>query len=139
MTSWLRTGAGLGILGLALWLYSPLVGASKSLYRFYRDLAPQWASVSAEARSERGGEAVLPPKVRSIIALLREHHVTEFRYSDRIAKDPDESLPQRLAEGAYPIVLRPEAKDVVLAADEPVSAACTALGSREGVALVRCP
>lgn len=139
MTSRLHKGATLVILGLAVWLYTPLVTAPKSLYRFYLGIVPRWSSVNAEARTEHGGEAVLPPKVRAILGLLREHRVTEFRYSDRIAKDPDESLQQRLAEGAYPIVLQPDAKHLVQTADEPISAECTARGSREGVTLVRCP
>lgn len=134
-----RSGSVLAIFALAIWLYPPMTATPRLLHRFYGQLASQWSNVAGEWRMEHGGERVLPPAARAIIGLLREHGVREFRYSDAIARHPDMSLPQRLAEGAYPIVIRADARHLVASATEPaIPPGCRQLGIREGVVLVRC-
>ena len=116
------------------------VGAEKGLRhltRFYTDGAGVAASLG-EWNLPGAGESVLPAKVRTMIALLRENHVSEFRYSDAIARDPDESVPQRLAEGAYPIRQAAQARHVLLAPPDVLPANCRAVAARQEVVLADC-
>jgi hypothetical protein len=72
-----------------------------------------------------------------MIALLRENRVTEFRYSETIARDSDE-VRQRLAEGAYPIRISARARHVLMARTEAMPAQCRLLASGLEVVLVDC-
>lgn len=129
----------MAVLALTTWLYEPMLAAPRLLHHVYRDLSPRWPGVAAEWRSPEGGEGVLPPKARLIIGMLREHGVREFRYGADVAAAADESLPQRLAEGAYPIALRADARHVIVTATNPAASSCVKVDAREGVLLVHCP
>jgi hypothetical protein len=139
MLHWLRKGAVLAILGLATVVVPAITIAPQLLFKFYEILLPNGSAISNEWRTARGGEAVLPQKVRAMIAVLRENEVTEFRHSEAIVHDPDSSVTQRLAEGAYPIRLSGVARHWLLSANEPLGSGCVALDSREGIVLARCP
>jgi hypothetical protein len=139
MLYWLRKGAVLVILGLTTVVFPAVTGTSQLLFEFYGKLLPNRSAISHDWRSEHGGEAVLAQKVRGMIALLRDNEVTEFYYTDAIARDPDASVTQRLAEGAYPIRLSKGARHWLLSASEGFAPDCVALASREGIVLARCP
>jgi len=83
------------------------------------------------------GEQVLPPPVRSMLALLRSNRVPSFRYSAAIAAN--EEIRQRLLEGALPLRYVPTASYLLLVGGEQVPPACPIVASREGVFLVHCP
>src|SRR5450759_5121144 len=127
---WLRKVGVLVIVALTTLVFPAVTTTPHLLFEFYEKLLPNRSAISNDWRTARGGEAVLPQKVRAMIALLRDNQVTEFRYSDAIARDPDASLTQRLAEGAYPIRLSSGARHSLLFASEAVGDDCLALDSR---------
>jgi hypothetical protein len=139
MLHWLRNGAVLVIVALTAVVVPAVTIAPDLLFKFYRILLPNRAVIPSDWRKARGGEAVLPKKVLVMIALLRENDVREFRYSAAVVHDPDSSVEQRLAEGAYPIRLSNVARHWLLSVNEPLGAGCVALDSREGIVLARCP
>jgi hypothetical protein len=94
---------------------------------------------SAAWLKERGGEFVLPPRVQTIIRLLREHRIENFRYGLTIAQDPDPALVQRLAEGAYPIRLNAQAKHVVFTTRDTVEPSCQKIAGKDDFILAYCP
>jgi len=83
------------------------------------------------------GEQVLPPPVRSMLALVRSNRVSSFRYSEAIGAN--EEVRQRLLEGALPSRYVPTAAYLLLVGGEQVPPACSTVASREGVILVHCP
>ena len=90
-------------------------------------------------RTERAGEDVLSPKVRTMLALLRDNHVQSFRYSEAIANDVDTSVVQRIAESAYPIRLRQEGPHFLLLVSEILDSRCKTVARESGVVLAHCP
>ena len=105
---------------------------------FYRGQTPGPVPLLQEWGAPQGGEWVLPAKVRTMLALLRENHVQEFRYSQTIERDPDESVVQRLAEGAYPIRIMKRARHLLLLSQESLPVGCGVIATRQEVVLADC-
>lgn len=139
MLYWLRQVGVLLILGLTIHLFPTLLSTPETLSDFYTDLWPRSETLRREWRTERAGETVLPGKVQTMLALLREQRAATFRYSDAIAHDPNTSIVQRIAEGAYPIRWSASAQHFLSLAHEAVDARCTRLASRDEVVLAYCP
>jgi hypothetical protein len=108
------------------------------IYHFYIDEVAMRGIPWQQWSTPLAGENVLPPKARTMIELLRAHRVSEFRYSAGIDHGPDQRIPQRLSEGAYPILLAKNARFVVQFEGEPISAGCRIVGRREEVVLADC-
>jgi hypothetical protein len=101
-------------------------------------LSPQvFVSLLQQTGTAGAGEQVLPPPVRSMLALVRSNRVPSFRYSEAIAGN--EEIRQRLLEGALPSRYAPTASYLLLFNGEKVPPACSTVASREGVFLVHCP
>jgi len=73
-----------------------------------------------------------------MLGLLRDNHISEFRVGEAIAQKADESIRQRLAEGAYPIRLNLQAPHVLLIPPDVVPAGCRAVDARQEVVLADC-
>lgn len=138
MLYWLRQGGVLLVIVVAAVAFSNVRQTPERLWSLYAELWPQRAAVRQEWRTELAGEQMLAEKVHAMLSLLRENRVESFRYSAGIAADPDPSVVQRIAESAYPIRYRPDAKDVLQLATEPLDARCTAVASKPGVLLAHC-
>ncbi len=110
----------------------------KELYRFYGGKVPPAHPPLSEWNLPRAGEWVLPARVQAMLALLRDNRVQEFRFSDAIARDPDDSVPQRLAEGAYPIRVNAEARHRLLNRGEALPPGCRVVAGNQGVVLADC-
>ena len=139
MSYWQRKAGVLATLALTAIFFPAVISTPHRLFEFYENLFAEGRGVSKDWGTGRAGETVLPQKVQTMLALLRNHQITEFRYSDAIARDPDDSVPQRLAEGAYPILISTRARHWLLSASEAVSPGCLVLAAREGVVLAHCP
>ena len=136
---WLRKAGVLIVIALTITAFPAIRTTPQLLFAFYEKLLPNRSAIFNESRVAHGGEAVLPQRVRAMIALLRDNQVTAFRYSDAIAPPSDDTTKQRLAEGAYPIRINVEANYLLLSASEVVAHSCAVVASREGIVLVRCP
>jgi hypothetical protein len=138
-SSWIRRAltqaAVVAVLALCLALAAR--PGLRALARFYSAPASVRASLP-EWTLPRGGEAVLPPAVRTMLGLLRENHVTEFRPGESIAKKADEVIRQRLTEAAYPIRLATQARHVLLIPPDTLPAGCRAVAARQEVVLADC-
>jgi hypothetical protein len=137
--SFLRKGVALLILLLSLAVFQTRVEQTLSMFEFDGQAIEERDAILPELRAERGGERVLPAKVLTMIALLRTARIERFRQSSGIGADPDSSVPQRLAEGAYPIRLQEKAPHVIAFENEALDAACVVVARREGIVLARCP
>ena len=109
------------------------------LLEAYEKILPDRSAIARDWRTARSGETGLPQRVRSMIALLRDNHVMEFRHSEAIVPRSDDTLTQRLAEGAYPIRIKVEAHHVLAFASESLPQGCRVVASREGIVLASCP
>lgn len=138
MLFWARQVVVVMVLGLSVHLFPGLSSTPKALSEFYEKQWPRREVLLQEWRTGRAGETVLPPKVQAMLALLRENRVESYRYSDTIAQDPDTSVVQRIAEGAYPIRWSANARHVLLSSSEPLVAMCKAVASRQEVVLAHC-
>ena len=90
----------------------------------------------AEAGRPYGGERLLPPPVQTILALLREHHVTAYtalRHLDRKG-----NIWLLVVVSAWPIRADPAAPWYLARADEALPAGCHAVAEQEGITLARC-
>ena len=105
----------------------------------YEKILPERAAISKDWRTARSGEAGIPQKARSMIALLRDNHVMRFRYTEALVPRSDDTLTQRLAEGAYPIRINVEARHVLASAGESLRQGCVVVASKEGIVLASCP
>ena len=135
----LRKSAVWVVFGVMIAVTPAVTLAPKFLFLFYQILLPNWSALPKEWRTDHAGESVLPARVRTMIAMLRRNDVTDFSYSEGIAKDPEPSVPQRLAEGAYPIKLNAQARHRLLLASEPLLTGCAPVDSSEGFVLAQCP
>jgi hypothetical protein len=90
----------------------------------------------AQALQPGGGERVLPPPTRAMLALLRERGITAYRMSTETRKNP--LFSQRLVEGGWPI--RPDRSSpwYVGFAAEPLPPECEEVERRDLVLLARC-
>ena len=133
----MRQAAVAAILAATAWCFPTLWAAEQPWKRTWNYLAARdWRDLQLFA-VERAGEEVLPAKVRGALELMRRNAVPDFFVSKAILRDPDESVPQRLAEGAYPIRVNEKSRHLIVSSDEPVPATCAKLGAVEGVTLVR--
>lgn len=123
---------------LAAWFSLGAAQGAPPLAAFYAGAWGAAHNTLKEWSLPRSGEAGLPPNVRTMIALLRENRVSEFRYSEGVAHGPDEAVRQRLAEGAYPIRLAPGSRHLVLVLPEALPAHCRAVATRQEVILADC-
>jgi hypothetical protein len=134
----LRVIACWGI-ALAAYVVLPAIGSSlEQLEDFYRQTFVERATRPAEWRAPRGGEWVLPARVRAMVALLRRNGVQDFRFSAASVGAADPLLTQRLAEGAFPIRVRATARDMLVAAGEDPGANCRVVDTEQDVALDHC-
>ena len=123
--------------GVAVCLVPALRDGAVRLWQFYGHAQPRTAL--AEWNVAGGGERVLPAKVQTMLALLRENHIAEFRVSEAVLRDPDDSVPQRLAEGAYPIrVNLQSARHWLRYASEGLPAGCRTIAVKQEVVLADC-
>ena len=99
------------------------------------DTAPRPTTV--QWGEPRAGEDVLPHEVRAMVALLRDRGVVRFRESEGFRRS-DESIRQRLAEAAYPIVLEAHADTVLLLPGEAPPPRCRLVEARPEAALADC-
>lgn len=83
-----------------------------------------------------GEERVLPPRVKTMVDLLRANKVETFTVSSKIAVDP--LMNQRVTEGAVPAVKVAGSPNLLLL-EEPLPEGCRAIGEKGGVILARCP
>jgi hypothetical protein len=90
----------------------------------------------AQALQPQGGERVLPPPTRAMLALLRERGITAYGMSNMTRQDP--LLSQRLIEGGWPIRPDRSAPWYVGFAVEPLPPACREVERRDEVLLARC-
>jgi hypothetical protein len=135
---WLRQAGVLLMIVIAAQAYTNLQETPAALRSMYRQLWPRWSEALLEWRTERAGETLLAAKVQSMLALLRDNESKTFRFSPGIAAEPDPSVVQRLAEGAYPIRYSQDAKDLLLLANEPVDPRCAIVARKLEVVLARC-
>lgn len=92
------------------------------------------AAIRRNIRNPRSGESVLPVPVRDMIALIREHHLPNYRFSPNIGNDA--LLRQRLVEGAWPVRFAPDSPHLLLLASE--RTACALREARNEVLLADC-
>ncbi len=136
---WLRQAGVLLVIGVTVVAFSGVRQTPDKLWSMYEDFWPRRDALRVEWRTERAGEAVLVPKVRTMLALLRDNNVDAFRYSDAIAADTDSSLVQRIAESAYPIRVKQEAPFLLLLASETLDRRCVEMARQQEVVLALCP
>ena len=136
---WLRKMGVLLVFALSPLAFPAVTMTPRLLLEVYKKLLPDRAAISKDWRTARTGEVGLPQEVRTMIAMLRDNHVMEFRYSEAIVPQSDDNLTQRLAEGAYPIRINVEAHHVLASASETLAQGCLVLASREGIVLAHCP
>ena len=122
--------------GLAVCLLPAIGGGLWSLFLFYSGQSPGTGGAPGEWNRPGGGERVLPANVQSMLALLRENGIREFRYSRLVA--PDEATQQRLAEGAYPIRLHLRARHWLLQRGETPARGCRVVAANDEVSLADC-
>ena len=127
--------AGVAV-GLAACLLPAIGGGLWSLFRFYSGQSPGTGLALGEWHRPGSGERVLPANVQSMLALLRENGIREFRYSRLVA--PDEATQQRLAEGAYPILLHLRARHWLLQRGETLARGCRVVAANDEVILADC-
>jgi hypothetical protein len=94
-------------------------------------------TILAQAGAPGSGASVLPVRVQAMIALLKEQHAVEYRYSPGIEGDIE--LKQRLVEGSYPLRYRRDARLLVLLEQETAPGNCHVVSQAQGVAVARCP
>jgi hypothetical protein len=135
---WLRQAGVLLVTGVAVLAFSGVRETPARLLSMYGDLWQRGDAVRLEWRTEGAGEDLLAPRVRAMLALLRDNRVESFRYSAAIASDADASVVQRIAESAYPIRVKQDAKDLLLLSDESLAPHCKAVASKLEVVLARC-
>jgi hypothetical protein len=82
------------------------------------------------------GEQVLPPLVRDMLALLRQHGVQEYAVSPQISTDP--LLHQRIVESAFPKMMVPTAPYLLARVGEPLPANCRPMAVEKGIELAAC-
>lgn len=138
MLFWLRQAGVLLVIGLAVLAFSGVRKTPAHLWSMYGELWERGDAVRQEWRTERAGEGLLSGRVQAMLALLRDNRVESFRYSNAIASDADASVVQRIAESAYPIHLKQEAKDLLLLATEALDPHCKPVASRLEVVLAHC-
>ena len=138
MLFWLRQAGVLLVIGLAALAFSGVRETPARLWSMYGELWERGDAVRQEWRTERAGESLLSGQVQAMLALLRDNRVESFRYSNAIASDADTSLVQRIAESAYPIRLKQDAKDLLLLSTEALDARCKPVASRLEVVLAHC-
>lgn len=136
---WLRQAGVLLVIGVTVIAFSGVRDTPDKLWSMYEDFWPRRAALWVEWRTERAGETVLVPKVRTMLALLRDNNVEAFRYSEAIAADTDTSMVQRIAESAYPIRLKQEAPFLLLLASEAMDPRCVEMARQQEVVLALCP
>jgi hypothetical protein len=134
---WLRQAGILLVMAIAVVAFDNVRDTPARLRVVYKEL---WRSddVRKAWRTELAGEDMLSDKVQAMLALLRKNRVETFRYSAGIAANPDQSAVQRIAEAAYPIRLRDNAKDLLALAHEPLDPGCTEIDRKLEVVLARC-
>ena len=138
MLFWLRQAGVMLVIGLSVLTFSGVQETLPHLWSMYGDLWERGDSVRQEWRTERAGEGLLSGRVQAMLALLRDNSVESFRYSNAIASDADASVVQRIAESAYPIRLKQDAKDLLLLASEALDPRCKPVASRLEVVLAHC-
>jgi hypothetical protein len=134
-----RQACVLLVLGVTVYVFPAVSATPRMLWSSYVALVNQGESLRSQWRAERAGENVLPAKVKVMLALLRDNHVETFRYSDGIARDPEESTVQRLSEGAYPIRLASDAHHLLLLPKEVLEPPCRAVSYTQEAVLAYCP
>lgn len=83
------------------------------------------------------GQEVLPPKVLTMISILKENGIESYRLSDEFSDDV--VIYQRIVEGAWPIRLEETSPFVLIAIDERVTYQdCKIIDEKEDVVLVNC-
>lgn len=138
MVYWFRQVGLVLVFIFTIHLFPGIRHTPERLSGFYERQWPRRDALLLEWRTEHAGETVLAPTVQTMIALLRENQVTAFRYSDAVARDPDASVKQRLAEAPYPIRLEADAKHLLMLASEGFGN-CEPVAARQEVILARCP
>jgi len=134
----LRVIACWGI-ALAAYVVLPAICSSlEQLEEFYRLKFVERATHPSEWRAAGAGEWALPPRARSMIALLRRNGVQDFRFTAASVGANEPLVTQRLTEGAFPIRVRATARDVLVAAGEDAGNECRIVDTEQDVALVRC-
>jgi hypothetical protein len=136
---WLRKVGILLVMALTLIAFAGVQETPGRLRALYRDFWSHRATLQQDWKTARSGEEVLAPKVRTMLALLREQRVESFRYSRAIAHEPDASVIQRIAESAYPIRLTPTARHLLALSGEPLDPGCKVLASQQEVVIAACP
>ena len=83
------------------------------------------------------GQEVLPPKVLTMLSILKENGIESYRLSDDFSNDV--VIYQRIVEGAWPIKLEETSPFVLIAIDERVDYQdCKIIDEKEDVVLVNC-
>jgi len=83
------------------------------------------------------GQGVLPPKVLTMISILKENGIESYKLSEEFSNDV--VIYQRIVEGAWPIRLEETSPFVLIASDEIVDYQdCMIIEEKEDVVLVNC-
>ena len=83
------------------------------------------------------GQGVLPPQVLTMISLLKENNVENYKLAEKFSTDV--VIYQRIVEGAWPIRLENNSSYTLLAADElNAYQDCVIIEEKEDVILVNC-
>lgn len=138
MFFWLRHAGVLLVLLGAVALFPGVSDTPSQLFAIAERLWPQADTVRQAWRAPYAGETSLSPRVHSMLRLLRQQRIDSFRYSAALAAGADASLPQRIAESAFPIRIHADARHLLLLAGEVLDPRCTVTATDQELVLATC-
>ncbi len=126
-------------LAVFLILYRPPIGKSiENLMRSTFHAVRDFRSFQANLATPNSGEQVLPAPVREMLALLRAHHLTAYRVSERIMTAEETLIYQRIVESAWPRRIDSRSGHEFRFVSEPPTPGCAEIERKKEISLVLC-